>query len=43
MHKRAAEADLIIVIIIFFCGSGAEQDDFGSILPEYRGGFRRGA
>src|SRR5690242_17412903 len=36
MHKRAAEADLIIVNHhLFFADLALKQDDFGSILPEY--------
>jgi ATP-dependent DNA helicase DinG len=36
MHRRAAEADLIIVNHhLFFADLALRQDDFGSILPEY--------
>src|SRR5579883_2290347 len=36
MHRRAAEADLIIVNHhLFFADLALKQDDFGSILPEY--------
>src|SRR5882757_3451815 len=36
MHKRAAEADLIIVNHhLFFADLALKQDDFGTILPEY--------
>src|SRR5467141_3385906 len=36
MHKRAQEADLIIVNHhLFFADLALKQDDFGSILPEY--------
>jgi len=36
MHRRAADADLIIVNHhLFFADLALRQDDFGSILPEY--------
>jgi ATP-dependent DNA helicase DinG len=36
MHKRANEADLIIVNHhLFFADLALQQDDFGNILPEY--------
>ena len=36
MHRRAKEADLIIVNHhLFFADLALKQDDFGSILPEY--------
>src|SRR5437016_9929136 len=36
MHKRAAEADLIIVNHhLFFADLALKQDDFGTILPDY--------
>src|ERR1700726_1833125 len=36
MHRRAADADLIIVNHhLFFADLALKQDDFGSILPEY--------
>jgi len=36
MHRRAADADLIIVNHhLFFADLALHQDDFGSILPEY--------
>ncbi len=36
MHRRAAEADVIIVNHhLFFADLALRQDDFGSILPEY--------
>jgi ATP-dependent DNA helicase DinG len=36
MHRRAADADLIIVNHhLFFADLALRQDDFGSVLPEY--------
>src|SRR5207253_10958802 len=36
MHRRAADADLIIVNHhLFFADLALRRDDFGSILPEY--------
>src|SRR5450755_2061953 len=43
MKQRAEEADLVIVNHhLFFADLAIRQDDFGSILPEYSGGVRRG-